>query len=426
MKKVLIISYFYPPANFVGAQRTASWAKYLHAHDFYPIIVTRQWNQNQTDLIDKVKNNELEIEYNSSHEVHRLPYKRSFRDRCSTIKWLKPVQKFLTLCELIASNYSIRALPYANFYTYCHRLIKENADISIVIASGRPFQSFAIGHQLKKDFPGIHWIPDYRDEWSTRGTNNTQSILQRKLTALESNSEKKWVSNASFFMSVSELCVNNIKSFTGVLGKIVLNGFDEMKDQVTEDVRRKNKSKLNVLYVGSIYDYQDFIFILEALREINEKCNNNIILTFLGSYSNDRELNVLNKLTDRYRDFVDIMPKVKKEQVKKYIEQSDLLFLTEYKNLGGCLPVKIFDYFKSDKPILLCPSDDDLMEKFIKETNSGYITNSVEECKAILCKLIALKEEGEALIGPRNTEKAYFYSRKHQTQRLAEYLDELN
>ena len=52
MKKLLIISYFYPPANFVGAQRTAAWAKYLHEYGYYPIIITRQWNEGQTDLVD--------------------------------------------------------------------------------------------------------------------------------------------------------------------------------------------------------------------------------------------------------------------------------------------------------------------------------------------------------------------------------------
>ncbi|MGM0477957.1 MAG: hypothetical protein ACQERC_01955 [Bacteroidota bacterium] len=61
MKKVLIISYFYPPANFVGAQRTAAWAKYLHECGYYPIIISRQWNEGQTDLVGQLKNSALKI-----------------------------------------------------------------------------------------------------------------------------------------------------------------------------------------------------------------------------------------------------------------------------------------------------------------------------------------------------------------------------
>ena len=115
MKKILIISYFYPPANFVGAQRTAAWAKYLHEFGYYPIIITRQWNNGQTDLIDKQENNKLAIEYNKTHEVHRLPYKRILRDKLSNFPLLKPLQKALTLKELIFSNWSIDSLPFANF-----------------------------------------------------------------------------------------------------------------------------------------------------------------------------------------------------------------------------------------------------------------------------------------------------------------------
>ena len=65
------------------------------------------------------------------------------------------------------------------------------------------------------------------------------------------------------------------------------------------------------------------------------------------------------------------------------------------------------------------------MENFIKETNSGYIANTVEECTTILEQLIQLKKEGKPLIGSRNDENAYFYSRKYQTEVLAGYLNEL-
>ena len=61
MKKILLISYFYPPANFVGVQLTAAWAKYLHEYGYYPIIITRQWNEGQTDLADQLKNSVLKI-----------------------------------------------------------------------------------------------------------------------------------------------------------------------------------------------------------------------------------------------------------------------------------------------------------------------------------------------------------------------------
>ena len=119
------------------------------------------------------------------------------------------------------------------------------------------------------------------------------------------------------------------------------------------------------------------------------------------------------------------MDKVQHKEVTNYLANSDVVVLTSIQNLTGILPVKIYDYYNSGKPILLCPSDNDLMENFIKETESGYIANTKQECKTILEGLIEKKKIGQAVIGPRNTKNAYFYTRKYQTKLLAEALDQL-
>lgn len=197
MTKIIIISYFFPPSNFVGGERTASWAKYLAENDIYPIIITRQWNDNQKDLTDHILNNELQIEKHDHCEIVRLPYKKSLRDKFSEYSWLKPLQKALTLKELIFSNYSINAIPFSNFYDEIRKRLQEDPEIKAVIASGRPFQAFSIGHKLKKEFD-VLWIPDYRDEWTTHQNLGKQSFIQRYLSRLDRKSELKWTSNADF------------------------------------------------------------------------------------------------------------------------------------------------------------------------------------------------------------------------------------
>jgi glycosyltransferase involved in cell wall biosynthesis len=425
LKKILIISYFYPPANFVGAQRTAAWAKYLHEFGYYPIIITRQWNNGQTDLIDQQENNKLAIDYNKTHEVHRLPYKRILRDKLSNFPLLKPLQKALTLKELIFSNWSIDSLPFANFYTHSKQLLQDNPDIKIVIASGRPFQVFSIGYQLKKDFPLLHWIPDYRDPWSIRKSEKKERTLGKFIHGLDKTSEKKWTSKSTFFITVSATLLNSISSFINKTGIVITNGFDEEVSN-NKPHNTQVKDTLEILYLGSIYSYQDFSLLFRSILEINKPSDStNIHLTFLGSFANQVERKALQNKTEELGSNITLLDKVPHGLVQQYIQEADVLFLTEYINLEGCLPVKIFDYYNSSKPILLCPSDNDLMEKFIKETASGYIANSKEECKKVLQDLLQKKQAGTALIGPRNTKNAYFYKRKYQTQLLAEALDHL-
>ena len=49
MKRVLIISYFFPPGNFAGSYRIKAWADQLQKFGYYPIVVTRHWAENETD-----------------------------------------------------------------------------------------------------------------------------------------------------------------------------------------------------------------------------------------------------------------------------------------------------------------------------------------------------------------------------------------
>ena len=92
MQKVLIISYFFPPCNFVGGERTSFWAENLSKFGFYPIVITRNWNENQITITEKVKKNNFSILLEKKHEIYYLPFKLSIRDRLSNYKFLKNIK----------------------------------------------------------------------------------------------------------------------------------------------------------------------------------------------------------------------------------------------------------------------------------------------------------------------------------------------
>ena len=424
MKKILVISYYFPPANFAGSHRPAAWAKFLHESGYYPLVITRQWNENQTDLSEPQEHKELSVERSETHEIHRLPYNRTWRDKCTDYKWLKFIQKSLTLLELILSKYFIRALPYSNFYEYSQQLIREHG-ITTVIITGGPFQSFFIGYQLKKDFPSIHWVPDYRDEWNTRTKDRSASLILRIVCKLNQKSELKWTSNASFFLSVSSDCVQSIGKYISKEGFAVLNGFNEIDNK--EDLNKQHSIELEgdfkLLYLGTLYDNQNFSNILEAIKRINQGSKLKVKLNFLGSYSNDQDYKTLLKRVKNCSEYVKILPKVRHHYVWSLLEKCDLCVLTPYKGILGCLPVKIFEYYQAQKPILLSPSDNGLMETFVLQNHCGTIANSIEECEQYILELIKLKNEGKTIYSDRKMSRNLFYSRKYQTKRLAEILD---
>ena len=292
MLKVIVISYFFPPANYVGGERTASWAKYLNEHGVFPIIITRNWNDQQVDTLSPVEDNEYTLEKHPHCEIHRLPYHRTLRDKLSTRPNMHWLQKVLTLKELVFSNYFLSSIPYNNFYRKSAELMSNDASIKGYIISGRPFQSFAFGHKLKKEFPDKLFIPDYRDEWSTHQNLHIPGKILRMIGKLERKSEKKWTSNCDFFLSTSDAWVENISGYINKPGYRVMNGFD--LDDICPIESTTSENDLRITYAGTLYENQQIDLFINSCIELIDKGEKHLFIDFIGIDMNaDQKLKVV-------------------------------------------------------------------------------------------------------------------------------------
>jgi hypothetical protein len=424
MKKVLIISYFFPPANFVGGERAASWAKFLHESGYYPIIITRQWNNGQKNTYEKIKDNNYELEKHANYEVHRLPYQRILRDKLFAYK--NPIfvilRKFLTLFDVFMSCVSIHFINYRNLYYKASELIESDKDIDSVVISGMPFESFYFGYKLKKKFPNIKWIPDYRDEWTTFQDTDSEGWIFHLILKYNRYFEKKWTSNCDFFITVSDNWVENIGRFIQKTGYSVMNGYDEVS--LTQDLIETSENDFVICYNGTIYPLQNFEIFANALLILINKYENkiNLKVKFIGCDENEKKILEIKKITGKHSGIIDVSPRVPKDSLLKQLKNSDLMLMTNYGKVRGWYPVKMFDYYMVRKPILLCPSDGDCIEKFIIETNSGFIANDIESCVEKLSLLIEQKIKGQPIIQNFNEERGKFYSRQNQARILADLL----
>ena len=185
MKKILIISYFFEPANFVGAERINAWVKYLPDSEIYPIVLTRHWQENQTTINKSKELQDIEILKTDRYEIHRIPEKWKFRDRLIESNQFIYLRKFFTFSQLICDLLYFKKSQYYFLYSQAEKVLSENKDLDTVIISGTPFHSFAIGYFLKLKFPKINWYPDYRDQWNTHPYADRKSILRKFIVLLE-------------------------------------------------------------------------------------------------------------------------------------------------------------------------------------------------------------------------------------------------
>ena len=311
----------------------------------------------------------------------------------------------------------MQSIHYNNFYHFAKRLLKTDDNIIAVITSGRPFQLFHIGYELKKEFKKIKWIPDYRDEWTTRKTRVKEGILNKFIFNLELRSETKWTSKASFFTTVSNEWKNNISSLINKQGFVVKNGYNSILD-----FQKNKQNKLSIAYLGTLYPYQEINPIIDTIIEIHTKHKYEIEMKFIGiSTVPEMEIKISTKIKNHHHLFK-IIPRISGLQLHEELKNIDIGYLTAYNNLSGCIPVKLYDYISYKIPMVLYPSDNDVMEHLIEKANLGYVINNKKELYNILISLILTKKTSKAIAYKPKKEELQEYSRQFQAKLFSEYI----
>ncbi|MGB0932815.1 MAG: glycosyltransferase [Lishizhenia sp.] len=407
MKKVLIISYFYPPSGFVGGERTAYWVDNLHKYDIYPILITRNWNENQNELTDLIKDNSFKQKSSSEKTEIYLYQKRNLRDKLASVVLLR---KLISLIQLFTKHIFLLNSSNKSFLKGAINTIQEH-DISLIIISGRPFENFSIGRKLSKQF-NIPWIADYRDQWSTYPKNNL-SILNKIHHEFEKLKEKKYLSTAHSLISTSELWARRISELTNKPSRVILNGYSVL----SETPKINDKKELIITYAGTLYPEQDIFLFLDGIQNLP-----NVKLRFIGIEIKPNVKKQVSKFCQKNKINLELINRVPKDRLSKHLDESDFLLLTSFNNVKGWVPVKCYEYYASGVPLLLYPDDNGVIKEFITETNSGYIPSDRNELVSLLEKAIENKSQKKSNNKKRNKLAGNFYSREHQTFLLADLI----
>lgn len=386
MKRVLILAYYYPPGNFAGSYRVQSWFKYMHTSGIYPVIITRNWNPDQTELTDEIQDNDVKVIKGTHGEIHYLPYNQNLRDKLHNKNQSKPriiLRKVLTLLELILQNFTFRVIPYRNILQYADDyLTNQSGEIKCIIASGRPFQLFGFADKLSRKHK-ITWIADYRDDWNTVQWKNKLSFLQRFILRLESRSEKRWLKSAACFITVSEPLKKHIGSFIRKEGYVIMNGFDPSDYPDTLNVRRDT---FRIVYNGTLYASQDLEGFMEGFRMFLEKNNRprDIELIFAGTGTDEKQMSRIFDSGESIREALKVTRRLPKSEVISIQSSASVLVMLSHPGTKGNYSSKIFEYLALRIPVLLYPGDKDVLSDIIRLSREGSIAdNSMDVCNSL-------------------------------------------
>ena len=370
MKKILIISYFYPPCNLTASQRVHSWAKYLHKSGYYPIIITRKWEKQITSFEDchYPTSEGVEIKKNKNFEVHYCPYITNLRDKLHTQKKLKLIKKILSLYEIIFQNIWIALCPFKNLLTEAERILNEEKNITTIIISGNPFIQFKFGFILNKKYK-IPWIADYRDAWTTSTINNVnRKIIFSILNSYNRLFEKKWTRTASCVTTSSEPIGKSIENLSKTKSYAIFNGFEPNEFAEFKNIK-KQKNYFQIAYIGTLYDGQDISIFLSAYKNFIDFKKPKSKLLFPGLDINQKQRDRVASLMIGYEQFYQTSLRIPKNEIYKIEKESHLLLHVAWQGYKGIIASKIYEYVGSGTSVLVVPGDEGSIDQVIEEAN---------------------------------------------------------
>lgn len=424
-KKILIISYYWPPSGGAGVQRIFKFAKYLSQAGFDPFVVTvddkvASYPIRDESLLADVPS-DLKVFRTHSFEPLNILTKLTGNKAPYGGFANKDKEKFSQkVLRFIRGNFFIpdARKGWVKFaYTKAADLItKEN--IETVIISSPPHSSQLIGLMLKKKFPKLKWVADLRDPWTD--IFYYKDMLHTKLAAAKDASfEKQVVEKADELIVVSKPILNNYLSkssnITASKIHVIPNGFDEddfppMKPAVNE--------AFTITYVGTIADIYNPGMFFGALRKAMDKMPEmKLRLRFVGG----RTENIIGLIrNNNLVEITEFVSHVKHETAIQYMRTSDalLLVIPDVPDSHGILTGKLFEYLASRKQIICIGSRKGDAARIINECNAG-MTFERSETEALTTHLTGLFSQKTLIAGNEVVQK---YSRKNLTHELASLL----
>lgn len=375
MKKVLIISYYWPPSGGSGVQRWLKFSKFLPKYGIKPYVYTPK---NPTiELIDneltKQISNDVTVWKKKIYEPYSIKNVFSKKSKKTETSGVISNSKFGYIFNWIRGNFFIpdpKVLWIKPSINYLEKKLTENS-IDTIISTGPPHSMHLIALALKNKL-NLKWIADFRDPWSELDMLNefhlTKSSIKRH-KSLENQVLKK----CDICLTVSEKWVKMFSELGARNVKLITNGFDEDDFKVSNEV---SVDKFVIGHFGLINHLRNPTMLWKALNQICEE-NIDFDSKLEIRLSGNIDLNILSKI----EKFKYLKGKIKNlgylshsEVIKQYNKSNVLLLLLFNSESGkGNYPGKVFEYFATQKPILsFGPSESDTKELFTEFNKAFY------------------------------------------------------
>ena len=431
MKKVLLITYYWPPSGGAGVQRVLKLVKYLRQNNWEPVIYTA--DEAEYPILDVSLAKDIPEGVTVIRKKLWEPYS-FYKKFIGQKKDQKVHSGFLSENKKSSFTQKVSIWIRGNFFIpdarcfwikpsvqFLSEYLKQNP-VDAIISSGPPHTTHLIARGVKRKTK-LPWIADFRDPW-TQIDFYGQLMLTSIADSKHKRLERSVLKEADKVITVSWNWAKDLEKIGQRKIEIITNGFDE--DDFSEIDSTQPATKFSMSHIGSLNgdrNAENFWVALKELCNEDAQFKTDLIIRLIGkndfSVYQSIEQNGLNNQLEK----IEYIPH---SETGKYQQRSSvlLLFLNNTPNVLGIIPGKLFEYLAARRPILVIGNSNGDSARIVTETNAGAICDfeEAEKMKATIKDFYTRWKKNELTVSAAAIEK---YSRKTIAQKFAVLLNEI-
>jgi hypothetical protein len=433
---VLLVTYSFPPAGGVGVLRAASLARYLPEEGIrLDVLTTRNASAVGTDSA-------LLKEIPAAVTVHRtttldLPF--------GLKKWIKKLitggkpsagnagvpsasprkANFLkrTVQDLLLPDPQVTWLPVL---TRAARRIVKDRKIDVVVITVPPFSSVLLVAKLRKEFPDLAIVVDFRDEWLSTTIDLVSFSRSERAIKVARDAEADAVAKATTVVAVTEAARREIRGRypqePESKFQLVPNGFDgtRLRGPVSSTAPPSH-DRIVAAYVGTLYGSTEPTTLVEAMQSLPPEVKSRFRLRFIGHIEEPRFREALLELGD----MVEVKGFLPQHEALAVMNEADYALLITHDPLN--VAAKFYDYIGSGKPILGTVHPDGDVRRLLEDLGAGWWAGSrdVEGIRQLFLDAAARGDSLSSAFQP-DVHKIAQFERKVLAQRYAGLLHSIS
>ena len=385
MKRVLIITYYWPPTGGSGVQRWVKFAKYLPSEGWQPVIYTPE-NPEQLAV-----DHSLEAEIPEDTEIIKThitePYElyKRFLKRSGHSKEAVEVNPVNAQNKSLAQKVAMwirgnlfRPDPRCLWIRPSVRFLKkylEEHPVDLIVSTGPPQSMHLIGRRLAEE-TGLPWIADFRDPW-TKIFYFKHLAMTKATERWHHRMEKKVLDDATAVVAVSPLVQQEFQAMTQTPVELITNGYDEcdFPDERNTAAAGGPDKDFTVTHTGLFAADGNPTVLWEVLAE---KCADD------ADFRSKLKIRLIGKTDEQIikaidnaglkENLTDLGYQPHNIAVEEQRQASLLILpLRKEPEYRAVLPGKLFEYLASCRPIFGIGQTDGAMSMILNQTKIGVV-----------------------------------------------------